>query len=420
MKSHYQILVIGGGTGGIMTSANLLAKDKSLDIGLIEPADWHYYQPAWTLVGGGAYDFEKTKRPMSSVMPDGVDWIKDYATGFNPEGNAVSTKENGEITYDYLIVSPGLVMDTSLIEGLTESLGKGVVCSNYTDPEHTWEVLRNFKGGNAVFTQPTTPIKCGGAPQKITYLAADYFKKNGLKNKSNVVFATPGSVIFGVKEIRESLMQVISKYGIHFKPFYAPIKIDGENQVVTFRGVGTGENKCVINEDNELREVMSGESIIEMPFDMLHLAPPQTAPKFVKESSLVNDAGWLDVDIHTLQHNKYPNIFGLGDVAALPTAKTGAAIRKQVPVVSDNIRQMIAYNKKGNKSYNGYSSCPLVTGYGKMVLAEFDYDSNFIPDPKLKQMLVFNSEKEHWRLWMLKKYGLPYLYWNKMMKGKEV
>lgn len=403
-----------------MTAANLLSKNKSLEIGIIEPAEWHYYQPAWTLVGAGTYDYEKSRRSMSSVMPSGADWIKDYATVFKPEDNTVETKENGAITYDFLIVSPGLVMDTSLIEGLTESLGKGVVCSNYTDPKHTWEVLKSFKGGNAVFTQPTTPIKCGGAPQKIAYLAADYIKKNGLKNKSNVVFATPGSVIFGVKEIRESLMQVISKYGIHFKPFYAPIKIDGANQIVTFKVVGTGENTCIINQDNELKETMSGESIIEMPFDMLHLAPPQTAPKFVKESPLVNDAGWLDVDKNTLQHNKFANIFGLGDVAALPTAKTGAAIRKQVPVVSDNILQLIAHSKKGNKSYNGYSSCPLVTGYGKMILAEFDYDNNFIPDPKLKQMLVFNSEKEHWRLWMLKKYGLPYLYWNKMMKGKEV
>lgn len=420
MKSHYQILVIGGGTGGIMASANLLAKDKSLDIGLIEPADWHYYQPAWTLVGGGTYDFEKTRRSMKSVIPKGADWIKDYAIGFNPEGKSVSTKENGTITYDYLIVAPGLVMDTSLIEGLTESIDKGVVCSNYTDPKHTWDVIRNFKGGNAVFTQPTTPIKCGGAPQKIAYLAADYFQKHGLKNKTNVIFATPGSVIFGVKEIRESLMDVVHRYGIHFKPFYAPVKIDAENQIVTFKGVGTGENKCVLNEDNALREVMSGESIIEMPFDMLHIAPPQTAPKFIKESGLVDASGWLDVDNYSLQHNKYPNIFGLGDVCALPTAKTGAAIRKQVPVVSDNILQLIAHNKIGKKLYDGYSSCPLVTGYGKMLLAEFDYDNNFIPDPKLKTMLVFNSEKEHWRLWMLKKYGLPYLYWNKMMKGKEV
>lgn len=422
MKSHYQILVIGGGSGGIMTSANLLAKNKSLDIAIIEPSDFHYYQPAWTLVGAGTYDFEKTKKSMASVMPDGVDWIKDYATGFNPEGNAVSTKENGDITYDYLIVSPGLVMDTSLIEGLTESLGKGVVCSNYTNPKHTWEVLQNFKGGNAVFTQPTTPIKCGGAPQKIAYLAADYFKKNKLTKKTNVVFATPGSVIFGVQEIRETLMKVIGRYGIHFKPFYSPIKIDGENRIIYFKHTDPNENECFVNEENILGEKSSPtvDEMIEMPFDMLHLAPPQTAPKFVKESVLVNEAGWLDVDKHTLQHNKYPNIFGLGDVAALPTAKTGAAIRKQVPVVSDNILHLIAYSKKGDKSYNGYSSCPLVTGYGKMVLAEFDYEGNFIPDPKLKQMLVFNSEKEHWRLWMLKKYGLPHLYWNKMMKGKEV
>ncbi len=420
MKSHYQILVIGGGTGGIMSSANLLRKDKTLDIGIIEPADWHYYQPAWTLVGGGTYDFEDTRRPMASLIPKQAEWIKDFAVNFNPEQNSVTTKENGTITYDYLIVSPGLIMDTSLIEGLTESLGKGVVCSNYTDPKHTWETLKNFKGGNAVFTQPTTPIKCGGAPQKIAYLAADYFQKHGLKNKSNVVFATPGTVAFGVKEIRETLMDVIQRYGIHFKPNYAPVKIDGENRVVTFKLTAAGENKCVVNQDNDLGEVLFGESKIEMPFDMLHLAPPQTAPKFIKESPLVDASGWLDVDNYSLQHNKYPNVFGLGDVASLPTAKTGAAIRKQSPIVADNILALIAHNRLGAKKYDGYSSCPLVTGYGKMVLAEFDYDNNFVPDPMLKYMLVFNSEKEHWRLWMLKKYGLPYLYWNKMMVGKDV
>ena len=165
---------------------------------------------------------------------------------------------------------------------------------------------------------------------------------------------------------------------------------------------------------------MYGDADIQVPFDMLHLAPPQAAPKFVRDSVLSNDAGWLDVDHHSMQHNKYPNIFGLGDVAALPTAKTGAAVRKQVPVVVENIQFLMAHKAATNSSYNGYSSCPLVTGYGKMVLAEFDYKNKFIPDPKLKRMLVFNSAKEDWRLWMLKKYGLPYLYWNKMMKGENV
>ncbi|MCB9043647.1 MAG: FAD/NAD(P)-binding oxidoreductase [Chitinophagales bacterium] len=416
----FDVLIIGGGTAGIMTATQLLKRNPKLNIGVIEPSDTHWYQPAWTLVGAGAYDMQKTKRTMRSVMPKEVNWIKDYATGIHADKNEVSLKSGKLLSYDFLVVAPGLIMDTSLIEGLTEALDKGVVCSNYTNPEHTWNVLKNFKGGNAVFTQPTTPIKCGGAPQKIAYLAADYFRKNGLSDKTNVVFATPGSVIFGVKPIADTLMQVIHRYNIHFKPFYAPIKIDGKNNVVTFKSVAPEENMCIVNEGNVLQETMTGESVIEMPFDMLHLAPPQTAPKFIKESDLVNGAGWLDVDTGTLQHKKYANVFGLGDVAALPTAKTGAAVRKQVPVVVENLMRLMDNKAISDKIYNGYSSCPLVTGYGKMVLAEFDYKSNFTPDPKLKRMLVFNSDKEHWRLWMLKKYLLPYLYWNKMMKGENV
>lgn len=420
MRAHHQILIIGGGTAGIMTAAQLLKQKKSNSIAIIEPADTHYYQPAWTLVGAGTYDYEKTARPMSSLIPRGAQWIKDKATGFDADNNTVHTEKSGDITYDYLVVATGLVMEPSMIEGLEEAIDKGVVCSNYTNPEHTWNVLKNFKGGNAIFTQPTTPIKCGGAPQKIAYLAADYLRKNGLSKKSNVVFATPGSVIFGIKPIKNTLMKVIDRYGIHFKPFYAPIKIDAEKQIIYFRNNATDESQCVVAEENPIGERMTDQSTIEMPFDMLHIAPPQAAPRFVRESALVNDAGWLDVNHNSLQHNKYPNIFGLGDVAGLPTAKTGAAIRKQVPVVVGNIDKMLKQQQADNISYNGYSSCPLVTGYGKMTLAEFDYKGNFTPDPKLKQMLVFNSDKEHWRLWMLKKYMLPYLYWNKMMKGDDV
>lgn len=414
-----KLVIIGGGTGGIMLSSRLMKVKAPVEVTLIEPADTHWYHPAWTLVGAGAYDIKKTAKPMSEMIPDKVKWIKDYATGFRPEENVVTTANTGDISYDFLVVSPGLVMDTSLIEGLTEALGKGVVCSNYTDPEHTWDVIKNFKGGNAIFTQPTTPIKCGGAPQKIAYLAADYFRMHNMSDRAKVTFATPGTVIFGVKVIADSLMKVIDRYNIDFKPFYAPIKVDGPNKKITFKHIGPKENLCVVNDDGSTDASIAPDEIV-MDYDMLHLAPPQTAPKFVKESSLVNAAGWLDVNINTLQHVRYPNIFGMGDVAALPTAKTGAAIRKQVPVVMANILHLIKDNHLGKKIYEGYSSCPLVTGYGKMILVEFNYKNEFTPDPKLKQMLIFDSTKEDWRLWMLKKYGLPYLYWNKMMKGIEV
>ena len=418
-NTKIKIVIIGGGTGGIMVAARFMKLRSHVDITIVEPAETHWYQPAWTLVGAGAYNMQKTAKPMSELIPKGVHWVKDKATGFKPEENKITTANSGEISYDFLVVSPGLVMDTSLIEGLTEALGHDVVCSNYTNPEHTWEVLQKFKGGHAIFTQPTTPIKCGGAPQKIAYLAADYFRMHNMANRTKVTFATPGTVIFGVKPIADSLMKVVERYNIDFKPFYSPIKIDGPNRKITFKHIGPKENLCVVNDDGST-DTLGAPDEITMSYDMLHLAPPQTAPKFVKESGLVNAAGWLDVNINTLQHVKYSNIFGLGDVAALPTAKTGAAIRKQVPVLIANILHLIKNNTLDKKIYEGYSSCPLVTGYGKMILAEFNYKNEFTPDPKLKQMLVFDSTKEDWRLWMLKKYGLPYLYWNKMMKGIEV
>lgn len=415
MSSHHQVLIIGGGTAGIMVAAQLLRQKNAKDVAIIEPADTHYYQAAWTLVGAGTFDYDKTARPMSSIIPKGATWIKDKATGFDPEKNAVHTATQGDITYDYLVVAPGLVYDYSLVPGLGEAIDKGVVCSNYTDPKHTWDVIKNFKGGTALFTQPTTPIKCGGAPQKIMYLAESYFHKSGVKKKTDVVFATSGTVIFGVKEVAKTLMEVVDRKDINLRFGYQLKKVDGPNKIAWY---AFADHEKEYNHKGV--KIEKDGALTGIHYDMLHTAPPSVAPKFVRESPLVNDAGWVDVDHRTMQHNKYPNIFSLGDVAALPTAKTGAAIRKQTPIVVDNIDLMIKANHKGTMAYNGYSSCPLVTDYGKMVLAEFDYDNNFTPDPKLKQLLIFDSSKEHWRLWMLKKYGLPYLYWNKMMKGKDV
>lgn len=415
MDTHYEILVIGGGTAGIMTAATLLNSDKKLKIGIIEPADTHYYQPAWTLVGAGTYSYEKTAKPMGSVIPKGATWIKDAATGFDPENNTVETQSSGPLTYDYLVVAPGLVYDLSLVPGLEEVLDKDVVCSNYTDPKHTWEVLQNFKGGTALFTQPTTTIKCGGAPQKIMYLAESYFHRSGVRDKTNVVFATPGTVIFGVPEIKKTLLEVVDRKDINLRFGHKLVKVDGPNRIAWY------EFADHVREYNhkDIKTETDGK-LTGIHYDMMHTAPPSKAPEFIRNSPLVNEAKWVDVDKHTMQHNTYPNIFSLGDVAGVPTAKTGAAIRKQVPVVVDNILLMKSRNIIGDKSYNGYSSCPLVTDYGKMVLAEFDYDNNFTPDPKLKMMLISDSSKELWRLWMLKKYGLPYLYWNKMLKGKDV
>lgn len=415
MSNHHQVLIIGGGTAGIMVAAQLIEQKKRTSVAIIEPADTHYYQPAWTLVGAGTYDYKDTARTMASVMPKKATWIKDKATGFDPANNTVHTAASGDVTYDYLVVAPGLAYDMSLVPGLGDALDKGVVCSNYTDPEHTWKVIQNFKGGTALFTQPTTPIKCGGAPQKIMYLAEGHWAKSGVRAKTDVVFATAGTIIFGVPQIAKTLMEVVDRKDINLRFGYQLKKVDGDNGIAWYSFADH------MKEHNHKDVKMETDGDLHgIHYDMLHTAPPSVAPKFIQDSPLVNAAGWLDVDHQTMQHNKYGNIFGLGDVAALPTAKTGAAIRKQAPIVVDNLDLLIGSEKMGTMAYNGYSSCPLVTDYGKMALAEFDYKNNFTPDPKLKQLLISDSSKEHWRLWMLKKYMLPYLYWNKMMKGQDV
>lgn len=417
---HHKILIIGGGTAGIMTAAQLKRKDSELDIAILEPSEHHYYQPAWTLVGAGTYDYDKTVRKQERYIPNGVKWIKDYATAINPDNNTVESGTNGTIEYDYLIVATGIVNKPELLKGLPEAMDKGVVCSNYTDPKHTWEVLKNFKGGRAVFTQPATPIKCGGAPQKIMYMAEHYFRKQGIRDKTDVIFATPGSVIFGVKDFAKTLNHILVERDIIFKSFYKPIEIDGKNQEIVFEYTKAEESGCAIQADQRLDEEIVGSSTIRIKFDMLHLAPPQGPPGFISSSKLAYEEGpskgWVEVDVNSLQHKRYPNVFSLGDVAALPTAKTGAAIRKQTPVVVDNILHMIKTNVVGDLSYEGYSSCPLVTGYGSMVLAEFKYNNVRDSDPLISRFI--DTAKEQYSMWLLKKYALPYLYWNFMLKGR--
>jgi sulfide:quinone oxidoreductase len=418
MSKHFNVVVIGAGTGGIMTAAQIKNKRSNTTIAIVDPAEVHYYQPAWTLVGAGTYDYDKTGRPMSSVIPQGCDWIKDAVTTIDADNNKVSTAKSGDLSYDVLVAAPGIQIDVDGIPGLKEGLEAGVVCSNYTDPKKTWELVKNFKGGNAIFTQPTTPIKCGGAPQKIMYLADDHWAKTGVKKDTNVVFATPGSVIFGVPDFAKTLTKVLERKNVHFKPFYAISKIDVAKKEVHFTNTKAEENGCVINEGDGLSERVEGDSTYVLPFDLLHLAPPQSAPDFIKNSPLSNGTpgGWIDVDINTLQHNKFPNVFAVGDAAALPTAKTGAAIRKQAPVVAGNVIAMLDSNKITDAAYEGYSSCPLVTGYGKMVLAEFKYNNVRDSDPFLSKFV--DTTKENYSMWILKKFGLPYLYWNRMMKGK--
>ncbi|MCB9306088.1 MAG: NAD(P)/FAD-dependent oxidoreductase [Lewinellaceae bacterium] len=392
---HHQIVIVGGGNAGISLAAQLLRKNRKLDIAIIDPAEKHYYQPAWTLVGGGAFNINDTVRSEASVMPKGVTWIQQRATGFAPEENRVDL-DNGAVTYDFLVVCAGIQLNWNAIKGLPETLGQNNVCSNYSfnTAPYTFECIRNFKGGTALFHNPSTPVKCGGAPHKIMYLATDYFRKHGMLDKVDIQYWSGGSRLFGVPKYEKTLLEVVKRGNIKLHFMYNLTEIDGPNRKATFVGFGE-QNK------GEVKEVA---------FDMIHVTPPQSAPDFISKSPLASAAGWVDVDKGTMQHLRYANVFSLGDSAGLPTSKTGAAIRKQVPVLVHNILDAVA-GHKSSFIYNGYSSCPIVTGYGKLVLAEFDYTNT------PTETFPFDQSKERWSMYQLKREVLPRMYWSAILKG---
>ncbi len=397
MSQHHQILIVGGGNAGISVAAQLLRKKDNLDIAILDPSDKHYYQPAWTLVGAGEFDINKTVREQGACMPTGTTWIKDGVSTFQPDENQITTAKGNVISYDVMIVCPGIQIDWDKIEGLKDTLGKNNVSCNYSfqHAPYTWEMIKNFKGGKAVFTNPVSPIKCGGAPHKIMYLATHYWTKMGIPYE--VHYLSGAGAIFAVKEYAETLNKVVKKRNIHTHFGVNVVRVDGEAKKVFY------EEK---NQQGELE-------IKTMDFDLCHAVPPMSAPDFVKHSDLRdsnNPYGYVEIDKHTLQHIRFPNVFSLGDCTNAPCSKTGAAIRKQAPVVVSNVLSFMENNPLAAR-YDGYSACPIPTQYGKLMLAEFDYTNT----PKMS--FPFDQTKPKKSMWVLKKYGLPWLYWNKILKG---
>ncbi|NQW43895.1 MAG: NAD(P)/FAD-dependent oxidoreductase [Deltaproteobacteria bacterium] len=388
------ILIVGGGTAGITVAASLAKRKIFSSITILEPSKVHYYQPLWTLVGAGIFPKESSEKREADLIPSGVDWIQDAAETFLPQTNRVITTTGREITYRYLVVCPGMEIFWDKIQGLKETLGTSGVVSNYSynSVESTWRAIHQFKKGRAIFTFPNTPIKCGGAPQKIMYLAEDYFRKVHIRNECEVVFASAGNSIFGVKKYADALNVILKKRGIISWYRQNLIAIDAKNKQAIFKNLDTGEDTT-------------------LPFEMIHVTPPMGAPAFIKRSPLADSEGWISVDKFSLQHTKFSNVFGLGDASSLPTSRTGAAIRKQSPVLIENLISLFR-DRPLTAKYQGYTSCPLVTRYGKVILAEFDYDGNRC------ETFPFDQSKERSSLYFFKKHILPLLYWEGMLKGR--
>ncbi len=397
----HDVVIVGGGTAGLSTASSMLRRKPDLDILVIEPREAHYYQPGWTLVGAGIFDRKKTERSMASVMPKGVKWRHAAVAGFEPENNNVVLEDGERIGYRVLVAAAGIKLDWDAVEGLSDTLGKNGVTSNYLYDmaPYTWDLVQELKQGRAIFTQPPMPIKCAGAPQKAMYLSCDHWRRQGKLKDITVEFHNAGGVLFGVSDYVPALSKYVEKYGIDLCLNENLVAVDGPAGKAWFdRTDGDGTT-----------------SRVEVEFDMMHVCPAQTAPDFIRQSPLANDAGWVDVSAETLQHSKFGNIFSAGDVCSAPNAKTAAALRKQAPVVAENALKVLSGGTP-HAVYDGYGSCPLTVERGKIVLAEFGYGGKHLPS--FPQWLI-NSYEPSRLAWLLKEKMLPGIYWELLLKGRE-
>lgn len=403
----HKVVVVGGGTAGLAISHQLLRSGHFTqdDIAVIDPAEFHNYQPGWTLVGGGLKTKEELRRPMKSLIDPKLKFYNDSVSTFTPENNLVTLGNGDKLGYEQLVVAPGLHLNWGAIKGLQEALAdKSAPVSSiygYDTVSKVFGTIQKLEKGNAIFTQPAGAIKCAGAPQKIMWLALDHWKRKGLYDPSNpgsspinISFATGLPVMFGVPKYNAALTEMQQQRGVNGLFQHDLVAVEGDK--ATFARP-------------------DGQEQVTKQFDLLHVVPKMGSPAFVKNSPIANEAGFVDVDDATAQHKKFANVWSAGDASSLPTSKTAAAVTAQAPVVVRNMLQAME-GKKADAVYDGYTSCPLLTEYGKVLLAEFKYGG--VPKETFGNWFGIDQATPRRSFYHLKKDFFPWVYYNSMVKGE--
>jgi sulfide:quinone oxidoreductase len=429
-----KIVIVGGGLAGMSTAARLKRALDNAEITVLEPSENSTsYQPGQTLVGAGVWTDEDTLYKRDEMVPDDVTLIKEKAVEFDPENNKLKTESGKEIGYDYLVIAAGLKLDYSKIEGLgiTETItsrgddsavrkiiGKNGISSIYfaNGATDTWTNMQKFvadaKSGKkvkGVFTHPDTPIKCGGAPKKIMYLTDARLREAEARDNAELTFYPNGGKMFGVKEYHDAIVNQYEARDMKWNYNHNLIAVDPEKKIATFNK--HWEEKGAWDADLEEHTMIKKSEKVEKEFDFIHITPPMIAAEEIGKSPIGSEKGWVPVNKETLQHVKYPNVFALGDIAAVPMGKTGGSARKQYKVVVDNIVSMME-GKPLESKYDGYTVCPLITSIGTVMLAEFDWSKK--PTPSFP----FDPTQERWIWWLLKVYALKPMTQIGMISGR--
>ncbi|HSH29753.1 MAG TPA: FAD-dependent oxidoreductase [Thiohalobacter sp.] len=401
VRTSAHIVIVGAGAGGITAAAKLNRWLDGARLTIIDSRKTHVYQPGLTLVANGIYQRDEVLADNADYIPEEVNWIQADAAEFDPEASTVVTSTGQRVGYDYLIVATGCHLDFAAIEGMeTRLIGREGIGSTYYGPDGahaTYLMSEKFieTGGTALFTIPATPLKCAGAPVKAAFLTESRMREAGTRGKGEYLYLASSGSLFGQPDFRDIVRNLFEEKDIHYDYFHVLKAIDPGARTATF-STQTGEDTY--------------------KYDYIHVVPPMRAPDAVLNSPLAwqegnfASGGWMEVDKHTLQHRRYPNVFGCGDVVGTPVGKTAASVKYQAPIAAENLVALIA-GKAFEGHYNGYTSCPLVTGLGTAALAEFNYDFELTPTFPL-----IDETRESW-IWWWFKVSLFKPYYFTMLRG---
>jgi sulfide:quinone oxidoreductase len=410
-----KIVIVGGGAAGLDIAARLNRRLAHPDITVIDPARIHFYQPGYTLIAAGVFTPDEVQRSQASLIPDGVRLIPESVVSIEAERNRLTTASNKVIPYDYLVLTPGLEIHWDAIEGISrERLGEGNVhcIYDFAGAQRCWQAIQRLsaKGGRAYFTDTWTKLKCGGAPKKVNMIAEDCCRRHGTRDRVDFQFYTASDSMYNVQPYRKRLEEIYSERSIPVTLNHRVKSVDTQTRRVTFE-------KQIAPSASSVSAAEARVEVVTRDFDFLHIVPPMSAPRFVAESSLAFDeasgqnADWVPADKNSLVHQRFKNVFVAGDVAGLPTSKTSAAVRMQAPVLVANLIATME-GRRPEASYDGYSACPFVTEYGKVLMAEYNYEKK--PTPTLP---LLDPGREHRAGWILKRYILKPMYFELMLRG---
>jgi sulfide:quinone oxidoreductase len=402
VSTRAKILILGAGAGGTAIANRLAARLDGAEITIVDGRREHWYQPGFTLIAAGLKPASYSVSSTAEWLPQGVRWVQEYAAEIDPEAKVVTTASGMRLPYDYLVVATGLVLDWAGIEGFSlDMVGRDGIGAHYAGPDYaarTWTALDAFtsRGGTALISRPATEMKCAGAPLKLAFLTDDIARTKGTRANTRVVYAAQSKALFGVPIVAEKVRMLFGERGIEAKYEHVMTAIDAARKVATFR---------------------TPDGPVEIGYDFVNVIPPQRAPAVVRNSPLPwadkwTDQGWIEVSQTTLRHARYPEVFGIGDINGVPKGKTAASVKWHVPVVEDHLVAAIQ-GREGTETFNGYTSCPLITRVGRAMLIEFDYKDNLVPSfPG-----VIAPLEELWISWLMKEIALKPTY-NAMLRGK--